>query len=552
MGLGFMIQTLVLTATVQPVFQYGARWFQEPATGEFSFYLRFVALGVPTTALLAIGFWQFPGGLEKLKRLSSLRILLPLLASTAVGATTFWVLQSSVVTDDEYVYLFQAALLALGKASYPAPPLGEFFVNVFVIMHDGRWLGQYPPGHPLLLAPFAMVGIPRLLPIVLAGLNAAISFAVLRHVFGSTWAWLGTALLLLSPLFIFTGSTLLSHSTAYLALALGMLFFFRWSKEPRASSSLGGGLALGFLFATRPYTGLILGGLVGLYWALCVIKQKRLVDLVTLVLGGGLFVLFFLFYNQQATGDAFTTGYQAIRGAGQVELGFGPVAPGIEHTFAQGLSNVALLCVRFLVWGLSPVLMLFSPLLTLAAVLSRQSRVPEVRLSAILLVGGMLSYIAYWSLGVMDTGPVKTYELLLPGMILALAGLRFARDRFGSRIVLAASLASCLVATAVLFPFQTRHLRALTDVIQAPHREVAKTVEPPAIVFVEGMQRPPYNSWVFGRPNPSPDLQDPILFVRDAGAQNQVFLEAHPGRRGYRLSLTGNQPVVLPLQNRRR
>jgi hypothetical protein len=143
---------------------------------------------------------------------------------------------------------------------------------------------------------------------------------------------------------------------------------------------------------------------------------------------------------------------------------------------------------------------------------------------------GLASYIPYWSIGVNDTGPVKTYELLLPLSVLTILGAeRAGRGAPGW-------LAACLIAAAVIFwPPQIQHLRSLAGRVRAPLAAVERDVEPPALVFVKNVQPPARESWVYGRPNPRPDLSDPVLFVRDFGPENVRLWRRYPNRRAYRL-----------------
>jgi hypothetical protein len=285
-----------------------------------------------------------------------------------------------------------------------------------------------------------------------------------------------------------------------------------------------------------------LGGVLGLVALFLVWRDRRVRALVPLALGLAVFAVFFLGYNRAVTGDPLVTGYQAVRAPGQVELGFGPIAQGVApHTPAQGIRNAAYLAGRLLAWAWA------GPLVLLALFAPLGRRRPDLLVAATLVVGGLLSYIAYWSIGVNDTGPVKTYELLLPLGVLVVSGAAHLAGSRGRGPVTAGILAALLVGGSLFWPGRVRDLDRLTARIALPIRVVEETVDPPALVFVERMQPSPNWSWVYGRPNPRPDLSDPILYVRNAGPENRLYRAVHPDRNAYRLTFAGRVPRVEPL-----
>jgi hypothetical protein len=257
----------------------------------------------------------------------------------------------------------------------------------------------------------------------------------------------------------------------------------------------------------------------------------------------------FLLYNWRVTGQPTLTGYAAVRGTS--EFGFGTIFPGIhEHTPVQGLKNAGVLGLRFLFWGWG------SPLLALAGIFALRTGRPRregvaARLALTLILGGLLSYLPYWAIGVNDTGPVKTYELLIPLVVFTVAGLRSIPDswRLSSGGLVAASV---LVGAVGFWPVQISHLAGLRDRIAAPLALVEAEVERPALVFVTNVQARNAGSWVFGRPNPRPDLQDPILYVRDRGPENLQYRQLHPGRHAYRLVHDEAGFHLDPLDGKRR
>jgi hypothetical protein len=389
------------------------------------------------------------------------------------------------------------------------------------------------------------VGAPRLVPLALLAANLLLTFGVLREVAGGRWALAGTVLLALSPLFLLTGATLLSHSSAFFCLAAATYAALRAVRGKIFLWAAVCGLGIGLLVLTRPWTGVSLGMFPGVLLLWAVRRRRKWGALVPAALAAGACAGFFLLYNQGVSGSPWVTGYQAIRGADRVEFGFGTVEPGIhEHTPGQGLKNALLLGLRFLFWSwgwplaLLPAGLVLAGLKHLAPSSNREPGIPPrgIALGALGMVGvGFLSYVPYWALGVNDTGPVKTYELLLPFCVLTVLGAREWAHRHGERPVAAYGLASLVCALVVFWPPHVDHLRRVSARVEEPLRMVEEAVQKPALVFVTGMQRQPAGSWVYSTPNPRPDLSDPILFVRDHGRRDRLFRERHPERHPYRL-----------------
>jgi hypothetical protein len=100
----------------------------------------------------------------------------------------------------------------------------------------------------------------------------------------------------------------------------------------------------------------------------------------------------------------------------------------------------------------------------------------------------------------------------------------------------------------VFWPIQAAHVSRIAARVAAPLERVERTVRPPAVVFVRGVQPAPPWTWVYGRPNPRPDLDDPILYVRDLGDRDPAFIALHPDRRPYRLEYRNGDFHVEPMR----
>jgi hypothetical protein len=56
-------------------------------------------------------------------------------------------------------------------------------------------------------------------------------------------------------------------------------------------------------------------------------------------------------------------------------------------------------------------------------------------------------------------------------------------------------------------------------------------------------------AWVYFHRNPSPDLSDPVLFVKDLGPErNQALMQAMPGRAPFAMGVKDNRLLLVPLR----
>lgn len=114
-----------------------------------------------------------------------------------VSALIVWFVWGSIaqigVFHDERAYLLQARIFASGRWVAAGRPLPEFFQQMHVLVSPVL-AAKYAPGHALLLAPGALVGLPGLMPLVLTGLSGALVFALARRI-ATVWVALLTWLL---------------------------------------------------------------------------------------------------------------------------------------------------------------------------------------------------------------------------------------------------------------------------------------------------------------------------------------------------------------------
>ncbi len=129
---------------------------------------------------------------------------------------------------DSITYIFQAKMLASGHLTAPPPPVSnafDFFEQAPpIIVRDGRWIGQYPFGHPLMLAAGLRLHAIWLVPALLAAGSVALIGVTARNAWTGRTAVLASVLLATSPFFVMNATNYMSHNTAGFYLLASLAF----------------------------------------------------------------------------------------------------------------------------------------------------------------------------------------------------------------------------------------------------------------------------------------------------------------------------------------
>lgn len=455
--------------------------------------------------------------------------------------------------QDSVAYLFQAKIFALGHLSVPAPPaaLQPFFSEEYVPFYHGRWFGQYPPGHPLVLALGVLLGAPWLVGPAESSLAIAALVLLARQVYGSGTALVAALLALTSPFWLLLGSSFMSHPTSLLLTVAFMLALARYERHPTGRWLALAGLFAGMSFIARPLTAVALMApfALDLAWR-CRHDLRALVPVVA----GTLPPLAFLaLFDWRLMGNPLTSTYVAWDPS--THIGFGGQVPiwGV-FTLGDGLWNTSLnlemLSAHALGWpyalALAPA---FVPFLT-----GRAGRWDYLLLSSFLLL--IAAYIAYWASGLMY-GPRYYYEGLAALILLDARGLMVLwrlpwRCWPGIRMDAAASalfpalLLAALLLYALRFywpaqlPLYHDYNYASGTELQAVQRQHPHH----ALVLV----RPTYSYdwWSYGEVffANNPTLRGSVIYARDLGPRDTILFHAFPGRRRFRLH--SDQLIPIP------
>ncbi len=197
-------------------------------------------------------------------------------ALAVAGSLAMGVLAMQAIphVGDEVPYILQAKLYLQGALTAPAPPEAlrpglEYYLLDIV---DGRWIPTTAPGWPILLALGIAAGMPWLVNPLLTGATVLLarSFA-LRSSGAVAQANLVALLMAFSPWVLAVGGSYMTHSTAvfmavlaWWCLSCGGFLRHGDARPLSVAWAVAGGLAMGWLFATRQFEGVLIGVLTGL------------------------------------------------------------------------------------------------------------------------------------------------------------------------------------------------------------------------------------------------------------------------------------------------
>jgi hypothetical protein len=415
------------------------------------------------------------------------------------------VLEGQAIADDEATYLFIARTLLKARLVNPAPADPDFFRNQFIVLNEHGWYGKYPIGHPLVLALFEGLHLRDLAVPLMAAASVPLCYALGARWFGPGRALAASALLLVSPHFVWTAGTLLSQTTAGFFLLLGLYAAMRAHETGRLRAAALAGLAFGFGMLVRPLPGALFAA-VGCSWALHWIwaappgersaaAARALTLCVTAAFGG----IALLAVNYAQTGDLFSSGYHEVHG-------HIPVMSNRQAEVAHSIFG-ALLRESFWLFGVPGCLV---PMLLARPMQARW-----------LFWGPFAAQLVYRALFpktvVGSTGPIYLTELVPLLVLAAVDGVQRARRALPALQLRAAPLCAAMLLTAacMFVPVQWRTLRRAVQVRSLVFQMLEQSHAENALVFSDALVFPSSgHSWAYFPDNPSPDLDDPVIFVR--------------------------------------
>jgi len=321
--------------------------------------------------------------------------------------------------QDAVAQYFHARMLARGAFAAPVTELckhGHFNFS-YMIMHEGKWFSQYPPGHILTLTLGMLAGMPWIVPGLVSGLTLLTVYLIAKSMSNRGVGVLAVWILIFSPFFQLMGGTFMNHTSAALYWSGALLFLVIGVNRTKLWAFACSGFLIVMLFATRPLTGVALGvpaATFAFFWALISNRKSRFIALSGLVIGVIPAVLFFLAFNHGTTGDPLTMGYNLRNMSRHVK--YDPSRHCITRGFQFTLFRTWIMRRTLSDW---PAFLSFAPILALF-VSGKARKWDWLLLSTSVFLG--VAYSRYHHFGPMF-GPRYWYAML-PGLcILSARGL---------------------------------------------------------------------------------------------------------------------------------
>jgi hypothetical protein len=453
------------------------------------------------------------------------------------------------IFHDQASYLLQAEIFATGRWTVPSPPLPEFFEQPHVVVVP-EVASKYPPGHALLLAPGAALGMPFLVPLILTAITAWLLFALtarIANAFVAAFAWI---FWISAPLVLrFQGSYFSEITTGALVLA-SWWFLLNWRETQKGRWLLLVALAVGWGAITRPLTMLAVALPIGVVVVRDTARYRTWRDLGLAVLVGIGVLSILPLWSAQTTGSwrlspltqyrhdylpfdkpGFTADTTAPRRASTMD----PVLRSMyghfieqhrDHTWDAVPRFIGLRSVNLAIAFFQGSRLLLLPF----ALVGLFAAIPALRFAAASALAVFLAYLSYshwekWTLYYLELTPVVA-ALTAAGLWSAAMRLHRRADR--SMVAVGTAAVALL---GISLPAIQRWRRQHHDT-GTFYREFAQSLGrlpgQPAIVFVRYSPRMPHHVAVVRN---RVDLTSaPVWVVHDLGARNAELQRLAPNR----------------------
>ncbi len=466
--------------------------------------------------------------------------------------------------QDSIAQLFQARIFTSGQLTAPLPPFSEFFEYMNMIMRDGRWYSQYPPGHALVLVPGLWLEAPWLTNPLLGAGSVLLVYGIAMNCYqDSRVARFAVILFVLSPFVFFMSSGFMNHVSTMFFLLLFLWFYTKAIAGGNPGVSFLCGCALGFALLIRPLT----AAAVGLPFVLDYIRTAfsrqgiGTSGLVCFFAGLLLFCGLLLGYNYLTNGDALLFGYQA-RHSGLGFLGASQFGP--PHTLTGGwvnASNTITALNKYLFeWPIPSLLFVFVLFLPGVA----RNRWDNLFLASTLALAGAYFFYFYQDLCfgprfMFSAAPLLVLLTVRGCMAVPGLGMMPARKAGAALCIV---LAGCFLYMGV-YAFPRLYKKYSTDYWYVSDR-VAQAVNEQgienAVVFVDvsiprSTDVPNILAYGDGFVHNGPGLETDVVYVMDLGRKNRDLMGVYPGRKYYVLTykplpagFEKTKPALIPLR----
>ncbi len=420
---------------------------------------------------------------------------------------------------DEYVYLFQARMLAHGELWHAAAGPPELFAFNYVVHEAGRTFGTFPFGWPLALGLALAAQVPSgLVNPALGTLTLALVWRLGARLYSPRIGVLAAALVAVSPFFAFNAASYFSHTFCGVLLLAAACLAARVDRTAWwVPVSIG--LLVGWAVLARYLTGVVCA--VPIVWWLMRPGVSRPRTLLLVALGGLPWIAALMAYNVALGGSPWHLTTTALT----VSRWF---APGM---LMRGADIFATQLVRHLLWT--------PPVLVVAYVvyLATGARAERRGLFAWLpvLMAGVLYF--YVERGGNQYGPRFHYEVFLFLVLFVTAHLfreaDYASKRRRDRALfqgLVVSVACMPIAFLVHAAIERQVVKERMD----PFTLAAAVGLHGTLVLISGRVGTARSMAAFDLTRNDPDLANDVIYGLDPGPDARCALRARiAGRATY-------------------
>ena len=445
------------------------------------------------------------------------------------GSANHWA-STRVVSNwaDVPSYFIQARIFAAGHLAVPSPEPREFFSSPY-LFNQGLTFSKYPPGWPALLALGMLARTPWIVNPLLTVLGLAVVFRLGRRLYGLETAAMATALMAVSVHVVYHATTYFSEPASTLFAALGALTVLKALRSESNQDWLLAGSCWGVLFLIRPYTAVALGLPVAIYGVSILCRRPRIGPVVVALIPFAGLIALHLLYNRLSTGSALTFPFNLYNP--QDRLGFGLRALDIDVPPTHYGWSIA---VRKLLRATVMANAVFIPLGFIFAGISLAGR---RRGRDWLLLACFLSVVLfhffyfaqqerYWLPAFFAIALLAAKGIRQVGVAIESRFPGYPAQRTSRTLFALVAVASLVQTTDKLWREELPLRRRLAD----PFDRVAEAKLNQAVVFLVSAPAPNVGHYI----QTAPEVNAPVLFVRDRGTHNDDLTRRYPERGAYR------------------
>lgn len=442
-------------------------------------------------------------------------------------------------SGDSNAILFQAKILAKGALTVPSHPLKEFFDSDYII-NNGRMYSEYPLGSSFFMMLGGFFGATWIVNPILGSLALIFIYFTTKDLYDEQIARYGVMLLLTSHLYYDLSSTYLSHAPLLCFISIFIYYFLKTlrlqNEESKNWHPLMAGIALGIAANTRSLSALTISLPLLIWGVYLLIKDWKAYfrRVIWFAIGILPFIVLIFLVNRIQNGNALLFGHQVYNGPRKI-VGFSH-----EYRIRQAISTL------FFRIGLLLKMVVYPPLRAGSLLFIIGLTFKNFKKENLLLWGFFtttcLGYLfvvsSIWQYRYYYSATLYLFPLLALGAVnlgewIKEFGLNQSKKLIskinGSALLNALWLAMVLTAFGSAFFSCGLKPHRKVPVLKKPYTVAEQAKLDNAIVFIRAVDEY-YPQWYTRN---SPDLNDPVLWVRDLGKCNQELLKYYPDRKAY-------------------